>query len=384
MGGVDEESKINWVKWSDVCKPKDHGGLGIKDWRLFNMALLGKWQWRFLSEPDNLWCRVVEANCNTCGESSWWKEVKATSLEGGWNWFQDSLHKTVFEGNATKFWDENWLEVGSLGSRFRRLYNLSCQKREAVTDMGQWENGVWRWTFRWRRGLQGREVAWLEELLEILRGARLVEGKKDSWAWKLDGRGNYTVNSSYVFLQEQFLLEPDPVFQWIWATPVPSNIKAFAWRAVLGRLQTRDNLLKRQVISDAEEARCALCRLEVESGSHLLFSCSETLPIWYDCCAWMGVCSAQVTDPSIHLLQFPVVGRSKSQRLAETAVWMATVWSIWCARNRVIFNGGALDRTHIFEQVQIRAWQWLTARVDEFFYSWYEWKINPNECLRSL
>ncbi|XP_057422226.1 uncharacterized protein LOC130716056 [Lotus japonicus] len=139
---------------------------------------------------------------------------------------------------------------------------------------------------------------------------------------------------------EQYLLEPDSVFQWIWATQVPSNIKAFVWRAMLGRLQTRDNLLRRQILRDVDDAKCAFCRLEVETCSHLLFTCSESMAIWYECFAWLGVSIAQVADPRIHLLQFPVIGISKSQKLAETAIWMATVWSIWCVRNRVIFSGG--------------------------------------------
>jgi hypothetical protein len=30
-GGSDEAKKIHWVKWHRVCKPKEEGGLGIKD-----------------------------------------------------------------------------------------------------------------------------------------------------------------------------------------------------------------------------------------------------------------------------------------------------------------------------------------------------------------
>jgi hypothetical protein len=31
------------AKWSVVCRPKDQGGLGIKDLEVKNTALLGKW-----------------------------------------------------------------------------------------------------------------------------------------------------------------------------------------------------------------------------------------------------------------------------------------------------------------------------------------------------
>jgi len=35
--------KVPWIQWSYVCKPKSEGGLGIRDLRLVNLALLGKW-----------------------------------------------------------------------------------------------------------------------------------------------------------------------------------------------------------------------------------------------------------------------------------------------------------------------------------------------------
>lgn len=348
------------------------------------MALLGKWNWRFLTEPDSLWCRVVKANCNTCGESSWWKEVQLTRFEEGWSWFEHNLQKTVFEGNETQFWTENWLGSGCLELRFHRLYNLSCQKRVSVKDMGVWENGVWRWMFRWRRRLQGREVGWLEELLAVLGSAQLVEDKRDRWLWTLEGGGSFSVNSSYVFLQGQSLDEPDPVYSWIWTAPAPSNMKAFAWRVMLGRIQTRDNLFKRCVLNTAAEVLCPLCGLEEETCSHLLFSCRYALQIWYECYDWLGISTAQIPLPEVHLLQFAFIGGSRRQKLGEITIWLAIIWTMWGLRNRVIFKGGEVDTAQMLEQIQLKSWQWLTARLVDFSYSWFEWKMNPGMCLLSL
>ena len=43
-GGGLEQRKIAWVNWKTVCLPRDKGGLGIKDLRAFNTALLAKWK----------------------------------------------------------------------------------------------------------------------------------------------------------------------------------------------------------------------------------------------------------------------------------------------------------------------------------------------------
>jgi hypothetical protein len=41
-GGMNDEFKYHLVEWDKVCTPIDEGGLGIKNIRKFNQALLGK------------------------------------------------------------------------------------------------------------------------------------------------------------------------------------------------------------------------------------------------------------------------------------------------------------------------------------------------------
>jgi len=42
-----------------MCKPKEYGRLGVKDLRLFNIALLGKW--RIGTKNDGLWRAILES-----------------------------------------------------------------------------------------------------------------------------------------------------------------------------------------------------------------------------------------------------------------------------------------------------------------------------------
>ena len=60
-GGMGEEFKHHLVNWTKVCSPIHEGGLGIWNLRLFNRALIGKWQWHFASESGARWRKVVEA-----------------------------------------------------------------------------------------------------------------------------------------------------------------------------------------------------------------------------------------------------------------------------------------------------------------------------------
>ncbi|KAK9065261.1 hypothetical protein SSX86_016644 [Deinandra increscens subsp. villosa] len=62
-GGFDDANgrskKIHWVSKDSICKPKNEGGLGLVSLTNINLALLDKWFWRFLTEPESLWRKVV-------------------------------------------------------------------------------------------------------------------------------------------------------------------------------------------------------------------------------------------------------------------------------------------------------------------------------------
>ncbi|GJV73318.1 hypothetical protein Tco_1493313 [Tanacetum coccineum] len=47
------------IKWSDVCKPKVEGGLGIKFFKTWNIALISKHIWNIINKKDSLWVKWV-------------------------------------------------------------------------------------------------------------------------------------------------------------------------------------------------------------------------------------------------------------------------------------------------------------------------------------
>ncbi|KAL7593363.1 hypothetical protein Lser_V15G33806 [Lactuca serriola] len=57
-GGDLEKRKISWVAWDKTCASKERGGLGIGSLKAQNIAMLGKWWWRFKANPNSA-CTVV-------------------------------------------------------------------------------------------------------------------------------------------------------------------------------------------------------------------------------------------------------------------------------------------------------------------------------------
>ncbi|CAN1128084.1 Uncharacterized mitochondrial protein AtMg00310 [Linum perenne] len=59
-GEVADQRHIRWQSWSKLCLSKEEGGMGFKDFKAFNQALLAKQSCRILMEPDLLLSHLLK------------------------------------------------------------------------------------------------------------------------------------------------------------------------------------------------------------------------------------------------------------------------------------------------------------------------------------
>ena len=58
-GSKQGSKKIAWMNWQSVLANKIDGGLGIGSLQAQNLALLARWWWRFKTEANSLWRKVI-------------------------------------------------------------------------------------------------------------------------------------------------------------------------------------------------------------------------------------------------------------------------------------------------------------------------------------
>jgi hypothetical protein len=60
-GTENGKRKTHWVAWDIMLRPKAYGGIGFRDMRLFNQALLARQAWRLIQCPDTLCAQILKA-----------------------------------------------------------------------------------------------------------------------------------------------------------------------------------------------------------------------------------------------------------------------------------------------------------------------------------
>ncbi|GKA19317.1 hypothetical protein Tco_0699232 [Tanacetum coccineum] len=220
------EKKISWVKWTKVLSAKKFGGLGVSSFFALNRALLFKWAWRFISDGNSLWYRVISAIHGPNLQVSY---LSAPSI----SWC--ASHSEI--QNFKKQWS----------CVFSPLFALDEDKDCNVASKfhGPVELSIRRAI---RGGVESSQFSQLREMLDTV----ILSNMEDRWRWDLNGSGLFRVCDVRNYLDDFFLPKDDR------ETTVPSS-------------------------------DCPICTSDDEDASHLLFRCSMAADIHRLICRWWGL-----------------------------------------------------------------------------------------------
>jgi hypothetical protein len=361
-GGMNDDFKYHLVEWDKVCTPIDEGGLGIRNIRRFNQALLGKWLWRFAYEEGAWWRSVLVAKYG----SDWggWRSGVISGSHGvglwkficmGWQNFRRFFKYDPGEGSKIRFWEDVWCGDRSLKEEFPGLHSIARFKEASIADNMEYSSDSIQWNIQFSRLFHDWEVGELAAFYKCLYDYKLQGEGRDKLWWVPSRKGVFEVKSFYRALSPRGSVS----FPWksVWKSKAPPRVAFFVWTAVHSKILTLDNLGRRGLVV---VNRCWLCETDGESVDHLLLNCAVARDLWITFFARFGLCWVMPCSIKELLASWWTVGRTRS-----TVVWKMVphciLWCIWREQNNRCFEGLSRTREELLHFFLVTLFSWTTG-----------------------
>lgn len=315
--------------WSDVCKPKEEGGLGLRSLEETNNVYCLKLIWRILSARSSLWVQWIHRYLIRKG--SFWS-VKESSSLGSWMWKKllkfraramELAQVEVANGSVASFWFDRWSPLGVL---------ISLTGEGGCLRLGIPIHSTVEYAVQVYRKRRHRTHVLLQIEQEIMNlQAQGLGHHDDTYLWmRENGEFRPDFLSSHTWNLTRRQAPRVPWFKAIWFKEATPKYSFLSWLAAHDRLSTGDKLLR---WNPQATATCWLCSGTLETRDHLFFECSFSAEIWRGLIRGLVGVGSSVSWST--LLQRLVSG--SSDRLSTFLIrycFQAAVYTIWYERNK--------------------------------------------------
>ncbi|GKC86773.1 hypothetical protein Tco_1147422, partial [Tanacetum coccineum] len=316
------------VAWKHICKPKEQGGLGIKDLEIWNDALLLKHVWNIASKKDTLWIKWIHM-MKLKDYSIWNVQINESD---SWNWkclleirdkMADKIQYKAGDRRNICMWYDKWHDSGLLIDKIsnRDFYDARIPKMINIDDII--DRGVWKLPNEWNSS---------EFEVMKIRPPRLQSGMIDKVKWK--GKEN---------------------------TLVPFNTKLVM--EALRRLLNQDRIMKWGQLNGL---LCPLCSKICDSHSHLFYQCDYAMKIWNVVAKKLNLIKIGYHREEIIFDLIETKKRNNIWSMVRRTSLAAVVYSIWHERNKRIFTREKRKVTKLQESVnEVIKLKMMNLRVRE-------------------
>ncbi|XP_074271494.1 uncharacterized protein LOC141595428 [Silene latifolia] len=349
---------IHWCSKNFLSLPKSAGGLGIRNVKCLNQALLAKHGWRIVSGESSLFCRIfrqkifgtqviqqgmapIRGTGCSWGTRSILYGLTVIMENMGWKPGFDSkinIWTTRWVGGERPKPKADWLNLSN-----GHLANLQVQ------NLFQ-SDGKWNKVFI--EGLFTEEWAtW------ILALPRCEVRRDDKVFWPLTTTGIYRVKSGYGLIFTDYmdkagtdkdngrLSDRGRLFcrKELWKLPVPQMWKILLWKITTNVLPTGNEFTKRKIDADPF---CGMCRGDqriMETPEHLFRDCGLSGRIWAGSVLGIRVEGARGIPISNWICDWIHYLHKKEEGMYQVIHFVATLWGLWTMRNKIKFQDQAVN-----------------------------------------
>lgn len=319
--GANEQAKgYNLVDWEVVCQPKNIGGLGVLDMKVFNQALLLKWMWMWAKHDHKMWKPLMEATSiiqNGVPVSLLFAQIRDEIMA----FFNASVQFIPGNGHGISFWNHNW-GFGIPKHILPDIYSYAVDTDISLRAMAT--AGSFNGKFRPNLSTTAEEE--LTALTGWISALRLDPLQRDEPKWKWNAHGEFTVQSAYRAMKTG-PLEGNCIKR-IWQLGAAPRMLVFGWLAQRNRILTHDNLKRRGLVI---VSRCTLCKRNEETVKHLLQHCQFTRYV-YSLLQLERPSNTWPSYPVFDITDERVTGLLTGMEIRLMLIMQFVVWRERCAR----------------------------------------------------
>ncbi|KAL8097756.1 hypothetical protein AgCh_030760 [Apium graveolens] len=337
-------SKLNWMSWERLSRHKSSGGMGFRDFRSFNLAMLGKQGWRLMSNTQSLVTKMYKAryfansdflnselghNPSFIWRSIW--EARKLVAEGS-RW-------EIGTGDNIKIMGQPWLSDSSNPYITTDSQVLHDNKVSSLMQLNsrEWDHDVIK------DGFNERDQ---KLILDIRLDSSVIE---DPIYWMHDVTGAYTVKSAYKLLQYRkgAWCDEDKSSIWakVWRIKAPPRTVEVVWRALSNCLPTLVQLCSKRV---QVQCLCPVCHEENETIMHRLITCPFAQQCWL--LIKVDIWKFMATDFGTWLANALMAANSKMQ-----AEILTLCWSFWNQKSVSVNKTVATAKQYLLQWSQAQS-----------------------------
>ncbi|KAL0740389.1 hypothetical protein Bca4012_081902 [Brassica carinata] len=333
------------VAWERVTTPKKEGGLGLKNWVVWNKACAMKLIWILFFKTDSIWATWYTAEVLDGDINNFWvinTKQKYSWLANQLLLLRDTMYQwiklRVGNGETCYYWSSNWSPYGNIRNYLQGEGSRQSGIANGTTLAELWELGTWTIP-----PVRSEKQVNIQTYLSSI----VLTDFRDEYEWIPNGIKSLTYSARVTY---DSLRTAHSLVSWhneVWFSGGIPKHRFLTWLFVLDRCPTKDRMANWELNVDQA---CVLCNSGQESRDHLFFSCSYTFCIWSDLTSRSPISSPPSNWNDV-LLALKSGSYSREWRLLLRLIWQGVIYYSWSERNSRIHRSSFRSTASILREI---------------------------------